>query len=279
MRLLIILSLLIAPSVSHAITYDPSLKDKQVLDFGKKHECVVVIKCLLNEKPLMYSLGSGVLIAEDVVLTAAHVVHQGTKHEVICNGKHYAVSASVIHSKFSAKRFGYGDIAVVFLKEKIKQDFYPALYTKQDEIGKVCSIAGWGRHGNFKDGHGKDCDGLRRAGSNIVDRVDREMLMCSPSKDGDGSRMTTLECLVSPGDSGGGMFIAGKLAGLHSILTTTHEKGKGYTLNGGYTNVCGSTRVSIYVDWINDTIEKCRGHFRLIDQATKAIEDLKKLRD
>ena len=278
MRLILTIILLLTSSVAHGITYDPSVKDAEVLEFGRKHECVVVIRCLLNEDPKMYSVGSGVLIAPDVVVTAAHVVASGSTHEVISNGKIYRVSASVIHSRWNTKKFGWADIAVVFLKEPIEQEFYPKLYRKKDEVGKVCGIAGWGRYGTFDSGHSSS-DGKRRAGSNIIDAIDREMLVVTPSKDGDGSRQTTLECLVSPGDSGGGLFIEGKLAGVHSILTTKVSAKDGAKLDGGWTNVSGSTRISIYVDWIENVIEQCRGHFKLIEQAQDAITKLKKLRD
>ena len=98
------------------------------------------------------------------------------------------------------------------------------------------------------------------------------MLICSPSKKGDGTRGTPLECLVSPGESGGGMFIAGKLAGIHSVLTTKSAR---KVLDGGYDNVCGCTRVSMYADWITKTANELESHFSLIDDATDAIKKLK----
>ena len=59
---------------------------------------------------------------------------------------------------------------------------------------------------------------------------------------------TELEFLISPGDSGGGLFIDQKLAGIHSYVYATDGKS-----DSDYGDVGCSTRVSDYIEWIDKT--------------------------
>ena len=66
------------------------------------------------------------------------------------------------------KEVGPNDIAIALLENPVELDFYPKLYTKDDELGKLCSVAGWGMSGTWVTGTVND-DFKRRAGSNHVD--------------------------------------------------------------------------------------------------------------
>jgi hypothetical protein len=137
------------------------------------------------------------------------------------------------------------DIAIARLQRAIDLDFYPSLYEDNDETGKVCGMAGYGFHGNFKTGYlMSNYDNKKRAGSNIIDGIEGDVLTYSIGQ----QNKTSLEFLISPGDSGGGLFIDQKLAGIHSFIYSI--KGKA---DGKYGNIGCSTRVSDYIDWINKT--------------------------
>ena len=61
-----------------------------------------------------------------------------------------------------------------------------------------------------------------------------------------------MEFLISPGDSGGGLFIDSKLAGIHSgVIEDKPNKGK-----SKYGAVSLHTRISTYYDWINDSVQE-----------------------
>jgi len=149
----------------------------------------------------------------------------------------------VIPKAFKLEETDKYDIALCRLNEDAIIDFYPELYGKDDEIGKLCSLAGWGMHGTWTTGTIYD-DDKRRAGSNYIDPIMfRGMMVCSVQ---DKSKRTSLEFLIGHGDSGGGLFIDKKLAGIHSCIYT----GDG-NLDSSYKDYSAHTRVSIHKEWID----------------------------
>ena len=75
-----------------------------------------------------------------------------------------------------------------------------------------------------------------------------------------------LEFMIAPGDSGGGMFIGNKLAGINSFLMAADKKP-----DGTYGDEAAFTRISLYVDWIAEQIEK---HERFILGQTTLAPDV-----
>ena len=57
---------------------------------------------------------------------------------------------------------------------------------------------------------------------------------------------TSLEYLIGHGDSGGGLFIDKKLAGIHSCIYTGDGK-----LDSSYKDYSAHTRVSLHKPWID----------------------------
>jgi hypothetical protein len=122
-------------------------------------------------------------------------------------------------------------------------DFYPELYQDKDEDGKICSISGFGFNGTFISGYNaKVFDNKRRAGSNMIDLVTEETLEVSAHK----GVTTELEFMISPGDSGGGLFIDKKLAGINSCVYATDGNA-----DSDYGDSSCFVRISSYVDWIS----------------------------
>lgn len=240
------LSLLLLFHINFAImatcgTIDPSVSDSKYLEYGQKHKCVLpIIGVSEDNKPYKASC---VVIKNNWIITAAHVIKSTTKNFVIFNNDNIEVEIAAYHTDYQDKVFGMHDIAVARLSKNINLDFYPELYDTQDEVGKINSQAGFGFTGTFATGAYK-YDAKIRAGSNIVDSIEKTMLVCSNT-----GKKTQLEFLISSGDSGGGLFIDKKLAGIHSCIWSTDG-----TLNSDYGDVSGHTRVSVYIKWINDTI-------------------------
>ena len=242
MRLAIFgLFLLFFNALCIAGTIDKDNSDKEYLDYGSKHECVLkLVGHMADPLNRAYS-GSCVIIDPYHVVTAAHVVAQGLSHMVIHNGKAYYAHVVVIHSEWEAGVMDKNDIAVIRLMSPIKLDFYPKLYKKNDELKKVCSISGYGYSGTLSSGYDRNkFDNKKRAGSNIVSRSRGNLLVCSST-----DNATSLEFLITPGDSGGGLFIDNKLAGINSCVFSTDGDA-----DSDYGDESGHTRISDYADWI-----------------------------
>ena len=98
-------------------------------------------------------------------------------------------------------------------------------------------------YGTFESGVIKS-DNKRRGGSNKIAYIDKQLLMCDISHKGS-KNCTSLEFLIGSGDSGGGLFIDGKLAGINSCVVATDRRP-----NSSYTDESGHTRVSQFLEWI-----------------------------
>jgi hypothetical protein len=240
-KYLIIFIILIGSTL--AGTIDPGTPDSKYLEYAKQFTFVGKV-CGKNEKGMSY-FASGVAIDSHHILTAAHVVKDCGSCFFYINNKEYCVY-KVVYSKKHDTSFGTGDIAIGFIQEDLNLDLYPSLYTESDEIEKLCDISGFGMTGTFLSGPNIG-DTKQRAGSNRIDYIENELLVCSPSK---GKDKTNLEFLIASGDSGGGLFIDGKLAGINSCVFVS----KG-SPNSKYGTESGHTRVSRYIDWIKENIK------------------------
>lgn len=240
------LFLLILPTLTNGGTIRPEVDDNKYIEYGKKFHFITKI-CGIYKKGENYC-ASAVAINDNWIITAAHVVKNTKKCFItINNEKRLIIKKIICHNEFDESKFGYSDIAMGFCEEKINLEFYPKLYTEKDENNKICSISGYGLTGNFHTG-AKLSDNKRRAGSNFVDKIENDLLICTPSRNHE--NITSLEFLIGSGDSGGGLFIDGKLAGINSCIMSVGSKP-----NSSYKDESGHTRISNYCEWINEVIE------------------------
>lgn len=224
-------------------TIDPEISDEKYIEYGSKFNYILRLEGYNNQNQLMSA--SCVAIDKEWVLTAAHVVEPMKTSYIIYNGNNIIIDQTMIHEDFNIENFGIADIAMCHLSKNMDLDFYPDLYSDADEIDKLCSISGFGAVGTFETGS-KIIDGKRRSGSNIIDEIQQDLLVCSPSKN---NKKTSLEFLIAHGDSGGGLFIGNKLAGINSCVMTTDKKP-----NSSYGDASGHTRISKYITWIKANI-------------------------
>jgi hypothetical protein len=227
--------------ISFSGTIDPNIPDSKYIEYGKKFDYVGHISIKKIEDNAFY-FGSGVAYNSNVIITAAHLFYNYESAVIFINNKKIPIKKIIVHKDYNYNGFGKGDIALCFLDDNIGLSWYPELYSDLDETNKLCSLAGFGSTGNFLTGVNK-VGGIKRAGSNYIDLVDPFVVFCSPSEK---YKKTTLEFLIAPGDSGGGLFIGNKLAGIHSfVVENKQDKGK-----SKYGAISAHTRISTYKEWI-----------------------------
>jgi V8-like Glu-specific endopeptidase len=232
--------LILLGNFSHSGTIDPNTPDEKYIAYGKKFTYIYQICGSNKDKSMFY--GSAVAIGSHWAVTAAHVV----KDSNICLLHHkesdsaFFVDKIFIHENYDDTRFGKADIALLYTEKDLGLDFYPELYDDNNEINKICCISGYGMTGTFITGVTKS-DDYRRAGSNKIDDINSDLLICSASKD----KRTELEFLICSGDSGGGLFIDNKLAGINSCVLASDKKP-----NSTYGDESGHTRISKFTNWI-----------------------------
>lgn len=227
---------------SFAGTRRPSIPDSKYIEYGTKFDCVLNI-CGISNEDRMFG-ASCVAISPDWILTAAHVVYDAKYCGVCISDSEITIIDEIICHKDYDESLGVADIALCHLKKPLLWSNFPQLYNNDDEVGKVCAISGFGFTGNFIDGIDLNFDGKKRAGSNIIDSTMKDMLICSPSKT---KGLTELEFLIASGDSGGGLFIEGKLAGINSCVFASNRSPRSV-----YGDEAGHTRISKFIPWIKE---------------------------
>ena len=224
-------------------TIDPNNQDQKYLDYATGFPFVGQFVGVTHNKTPVF--GSIVAYKDDIILTAAHVFEDSSLCWVYINGHLIKIKNHIVHEKYSPNVFGYCDIAVGILDKNIGLKWYPELYEDRDEISKICSLSGFGLTGTFNTG-AIISDSKQRAGSNKIDNIDRGLLVCTPSI----SPKTSLEFLIASGDSGGGLFIGNRLAGIHSCVMADNK-----SPNSNYGTESGHTRISDHISWIKSTIK------------------------
>lgn len=228
---------------THGGTVLDNVNDDKYIVYGKNIDCVVEMFGRTNDKKS--SQFSGVVIHPHWIITAAHTLSKEEKFYFYDNKQNITrIEEYYIHPEYNCDEFGTIDIALCYTKQKIQIDFIPEIYEGSDEIGKIGCIVGYGMTGTGLTGAIK-WDGQKRAGSNFIDRIERNLLICSMSRPHE--KCTSLEICIVSGDSGGGLFIDKKLAGINSCVLHKHKDHR-----GRYGDESGHVRISNKkcLDWI-----------------------------
>jgi hypothetical protein len=247
-KILLVLFLIFSSIIiSEAGTIDPNTPDSKYTEYASGFPFIgKLIGKSLDDKPF---IASAVAYSDDIFFTAAHVLDNNKECYIQINNKIITMKDFIQHENYNTNVFGYNDISIGMLSNKIELSWYPSLYEDQNEMGQICSLSGFGMTGDFINGVTKS-DSLQRAGSNRIDKIDRGLLICNPSAN---RHKTSLEFLIASGDSGGGLFIGNKLAGIHSCVIAD-----GRPSRSEYGTESGHTRVSDHHKWIKDSIAKLK---------------------
>lgn len=226
---------------SHAIaaSLHESIDDKKYLEFGKKFDCVIQIE-IYEKSPNIMSLGSGVIISNNWILTSAHGLSNSNKVIAIIDNNRYESIKIIPHDKFKAYEGKY-DIALIKVPDIKNFDKFPVLNTDTDLLQRNVMICGFGLVCKANNTSEQKYDGQRRAGSNTSIDLEDHMIICEMNKDDH----SELELILNSGDSGGGLFLKGNLAGINSCIIATDGNA-----DGSYGDRSGHTRVDLFLDWI-----------------------------
>lgn len=242
----LICSLLLITNIDAGII-DPNVPDQKYIDYASQYDCVAKITAIYKDKK--FGEASCVIINPHWVITSAHIVDKAQLCMVKVGDTHYHLPKIIIHIAFDRLKTK-SDLALCYSPTEIKLDKYPELYREKDEVGKVCSIVGYGLTGNFNTGV-KISDSKKRAGKNVIDSVvDEDLLLFKITKE----NKTGLDIAITRGDSGGGMFIDGKLAGINCCVLARDRKP-----DSDYDDECCFMRISNYYNWINTNVNNFPG--------------------
>lgn len=195
-----------------------------------------------------FGSATGTLVAPRWVLTAGHVSgHLEAGDELSINGQKHVVRQAITHPGYRDMQVGH-DIGMVELETP--SDTPPAaLYTGQDEVGKVVTFVGAGRPGNGQTG-AQGASGTIRQAHNRVEGLMREHLVFHFDA---GEDALPLEGISGPGDSGGPAYLE-QDGTLYVIGVSAFQDTGESEIEGVYGVREFYTRVSHYRDWIESVM-------------------------
>jgi hypothetical protein len=235
-------------SVVAAGTIEDSVPDSRYVDYGSTYS-LYTRKIVTLSPDGKTPTGTCVLISPHWCLTAAHVVEGGTSVIVDAHDGPRVADHVEIHHEYKSERYNWHDIALVHVAEPFSLPRYPPLIDKGDDVGSLAAVAGYGMTGPISTGYDRG-DGLLRAGTCVVTSHDGAALICLVRSGG-----SPLPLCIAPGDSGGPLFIDGRLAGINSF---TRRDGKGVT-RSRIGEESGHIRVSLYLGWIRSVAGELDG--------------------
>jgi hypothetical protein len=199
----------------------------------------------------------------------------------------FAVTSSVAHPAYTFAVTDPRDIGLLTLVTEVFGYSRYDINRGLDESGEVATLVGYGREGNGNTGNVPSTAGQRREASNVVDgywnqsayagmsslAFDFDNFGFAPARDtlgtctgGPGFYTSATpggaaslvaqtgvagEGMIAPGDSGGPLFLAGLIAGVHSWGGAYGVPCGDAVNNSSWSDIAGDVRISDYADWLD----------------------------
>jgi hypothetical protein len=245
------------PASSWAVTVRDDVPDGNYLALGASADYAAV-----GTVASRYT-GSGILIAPDWVLTAAHNILASSSGSFTINGTTYTADGLFRNPGYQPANpmAGY-DFGLMHLSSSVSSIMPALLFTGSSELGQIGTFVGFGFTGTGLTGY-RTLDNQKRAFQNMIDGDfgNPSLVMgCdfdNPASSADNvfgdPTPLSLEGCVAPGDSGGGVFITTGsqtyLAGVISFVAASDGNA-----NSDYGDLSGYGRVAAVLPWITSTI-------------------------
>jgi hypothetical protein len=264
------------PARAGSIRADRDEADYRALGLDSRYASVGSITWLFG-----LARGSGTLISPRWVLTAGHVVDSsgartfragGTASN---NGTAFTGAQNIPHESWSSSQILAGfDIGLIRLTNPVTNIAPASRFTASDEVGRIGTSVGFGVFATgTTPANPLETVSDKRAGQNVLDAQGNSAYAGAGNgiiaadfddpgnADGLNSYGSTdplnLEYCVTSGDSGGGVFVdvgaRAFIAAVHSFVEDPYSAADDDSL---YHDTYGSTRVSLFNQWIDDKI--CR---------------------
>lgn len=224
-------------------TTDPQHPDARYVEHGRQFS-TFTLQVEATDGDGVIGVGTCVAIADRWLLTAAHIVHDASRVCVVAGEKRWRVERWHLHG-FDVDRMGHADISLLE-SEPLGLERYAALADGTEKVGDAVDVAGYGFTGRLTTGW-THCDGQLRAGTNTIARSEDGVWVCHGA-----AGTSPLEMLTAPGDSGGPLFVRGRVAGIHS---TVQRNGRGKVRSTNGQESC-HTRVADHLEWITRTMSR-----------------------
>jgi hypothetical protein len=220
----------------------------------------------------MLSIGgntaSGTLIRSDWVLTAAHTISNSAGHFDLSSatfyvgGQPFSASYAEVHPGWNGDPGSGTDLALVKLAAPVGSTTPASFGAGPAQLtGQTITFVGYGDGGTGDAGRESGTSGVKRAGTNRLD-YDGSLLGLSSYLNladfDDGSNnynvlgtatTTEYESVLSPGDSGGGVFMSVDgvmtIVGVNSFVASFSGPA-----NSSYGNIAGFVNIQPHMTWI-----------------------------
>lgn len=242
--------LLIVSASSQAIIIRHDVADLNYRQLAEKDNSTVTFIGAYKGKDIV--VGTGSIISDRWIVTAAHVANQLSSNEKVqFKDSFYQIEKIIRHPLWKDQQFP-NDIALVKLVSVIENATVAKLYHSSKEVGQIARFVGRGDFGTGATGVA-GADKALRAAHNLVSAVQEQWLQFVFDS---GKDALSLEGISGPGDSGGPAYIypAGSVC-LIGVSAWQNAESTGWA-EGRYGVVENYSRISHFRSWIEQTMVK-----------------------